>query len=33
MLPDTLADASGMMMDHGSAAMIRTLRDQEDRAG
>lgn len=31
-LPDSLADSSSMMMDHGSAAMIRTLQEQEGRA-
>ena len=27
MLPDSMADSSSMMMDHGSAAIIRTLQD------
>ena len=32
MLPDTMADSSSMMMDHGSAAIIRTLQDADMRA-
>ncbi len=29
MLPDTMADSSRMMMDHGSAAIIRTLQNSD----
>jgi carbon monoxide dehydrogenase subunit G len=29
MLPDTMADSSRMMMDHGVAAMVRTLADEK----
>jgi hypothetical protein len=29
MLPDSMADSSSMMMDHGVAAMVRTLADKE----
>lgn len=32
MLPDTMAENSSMMMDHGAAAIIRTLQDREDQA-
>jgi len=32
MLPDTLADSTGMMMQQGSLAMIRTLQGQKNGA-